>query len=160
MRKKITITLLLLSPLAILAFEFAYRPKVAPDPNLVGTWEIPNGTGAANVRFTLHEDGSVEGTVGNATMQDACLRRNRGWLGRKLGWATDYVIVGKLQDSVTDKVQCSGFGIVGRFDDQGIRGEINCFGCSEAGRKRNYFGAVNLTFARVGESRDRIECGR
>ncbi|GAG51303.1 unnamed protein product, partial [marine sediment metagenome] len=83
MKKKIIITLVIISPIAIFAFEVLYpQPKIAPPQALVGAWETEFETpfGKSQVSFNLYEDGTVEGTVGDATMQDAYFRRNRGWL--------------------------------------------------------------------------------
>jgi hypothetical protein len=46
------------------------------------------------VSVDIQSDGSVTGTVGDATLTEGRLLRNRGWLLRKLNWATDYLITG------------------------------------------------------------------
>lgn len=49
------------------------------------------------VKVDIHPDGSVTGTVGDATLIDGRFESNRGWLFRKLNWATDYIIMGDLK---------------------------------------------------------------
>ncbi len=149
---KIIITLLLISPIVIFAYEVFYpRPKIAPPQALVGAWETEFGTrfGKSQVIFNLYEDGTVEGTVGDATMQDAYFSRNRGWLFRSLGWATEYVIVGGLNGSVISEVQCAKFWIVGDFDEKGIRADIDCDECWKDGKKHGPFGDGPLIYTRV-----------
>ena len=88
--KKITIALLLIGPIVAFAFEVLYhRPKTAPPQTLVGTWETEADIrlGRLQVSFNLDKDGTVEGRVGDATMQDAYFKRNRGWLFRMLGFS-------------------------------------------------------------------------
>ncbi len=48
------------------------------------------------VAIDIHSDGSVTGKVGDATLAHGRFTRNRGWLGRKLNFATDYIIRGDL----------------------------------------------------------------
>ena len=103
------------------------------------------------VSFNLNEDGTVEGTVGNAAMQNAYFRTNRGWLFKILDWdwSTDYIIVGDLKGSVISEVQCVKFWIVGDFDEKGIRADIDCDECWKDGKKQGQFGAGPLIYTRV-----------
>ena len=152
MLKKIIITLLLISPIVLYALEVSIpRAKTAPPRALVGAWETEFKTrfGKSRVSFNLYEDGTVEGTVGDATMQNAYFKRNRGWLGRMLRHATDYIIVGDLNGSVIDEVQCGRFWIVGHFDEKGIRADIDCDGCRKGGEKQSRIGAGSLIYTRV-----------
>jgi len=48
------------------------------------------------VTIDIHSDGSVTGKIGDATLTKAQVTRNRGWVGRKLNLATDYIIRGDL----------------------------------------------------------------
>ena len=48
------------------------------------------------VTIDIHPDGRVTGRIGDATLTKAQLTRNRGWVGRKLNLATDYIIRGDL----------------------------------------------------------------
>ena len=153
MKKKIIITLVIISPILLFAFEVCYpQPKIAPPQTVVGAWETEFETpfGKSQVSFNLYEDGTVEGTVGDATMQDAYFRRNRGWLFRSLGMATDYIIVGDLKGSVISEVQCADFYIIiSDFDEKGIRGDIDCKECWKDGKKQSPCGAGPLIYGRV-----------
>ena len=82
--------------------------------NITGDW---NGTQPVKVRsqneqgkykftqspaalpLTLHVDaaGRVTGRLGDATFANCKIRKNRGWMGKKLNLATDYVIRGELE---------------------------------------------------------------
>ena len=48
------------------------------------------------VVITIQRDGTVTGKVGDATLQHGRLMPNRGWIGRKLNLATDYIVRGDL----------------------------------------------------------------
>jgi len=150
---RIIITLLLISPILALASEIFWpRFKTAPPQNLVGAWETEFETlfGESHISFNLYEDGTVEGMVGNAAMQNAYLRTNRGWLFKLLNWdwTTDYMIVGRLKGSVIDEVQCVKFRIEGDFDEKGIRADIDCFGCWK-GENQGMLGDGPLIYRRV-----------
>ena len=163
MLKKIIITLLFISPVAIFTIEVTYpRPKTAPPQALVGAWEteaeirvteaesgVTSYRGKLQVSFSLYEDGTVEGTVGDAAMQNAYFRRNRGWLFKLLDWATEYIIVGGLSGSVTSEIQCARFWIVGDFDEKGIRGDIDCAECWKGDKKQRSFGDGPLVYTRM-----------
>ena len=163
MLKKIIITLLIISPVALFTFELTYpRPKIAPQQALVGAWEteaeirvteaeggVTSYWGDLQVNFSLYEDGTVEGTVGDAAMQNAYFKRNRGWFGKLLGMGTDYIIVGGLSGSITSEIQCARFYIVGDFDEKGIRGDIDCKECWKGDRKQRSFGDGPLIYTRV-----------
>jgi hypothetical protein len=104
---KIIITLLLVAPVALLALENACigRPIKAPRPELVRAWNIEANTHDGRLRFSfnINEYGTVEGTVGNAAMQDAYLKRNRHWFSKLLGQGTDYKVEGRLETSTIEE---------------------------------------------------------
>ena len=103
---RIIITLLLVAPVVLLALENALMgPIKSPRQELVRAWETEANTGDGRLRFSfnIHEDGTVEGTVGNAAMQDAHLMRNRHWFSKLLGQRRDYEVVGRLESSPAEK---------------------------------------------------------
>lgn len=155
MSKKIAISLLLVIPFVAFVFEvfFYPQPRIAPPQALVGTWEAEANlrVGRLPVRFTLHEDGRVEGTVGDAAMQDTYFRRNRGPLLRRIGWGTEYIVKGGLKGPLTGDFQCARFWIVGQFDEDGIRGDFDCSGCTKGGKKQGSLGTVVGAYTRVEE---------
>ncbi len=151
-RKRIAIALLLMSPIVIFALEVLYpRSKTAPPQALVGRWEAEPKlrVGRLPVSFTLHEDGTVEGTVGDAAMQDAYFKRNRGWLFRMLPFATEYIIKGDLKGPLTGDFQCARFWIVGQFDENGIRADFDCSVCQKDGKKEAPLGTIVGAYTRV-----------
>ena len=93
--------------------------KRFPPQELVGTWSCsvevfgsfktgsypskhPDDT--QEVVITIQPDGSVQGKIGNAVFENASVRRNRGWIGRKLNIKTDFIVTGgTLQGKITPK---------------------------------------------------------
>lgn len=45
------------------------------------------------IDITIHDDGTVTGTVGDAELVECVLKQNRGELGRQLNLATDYIVM-------------------------------------------------------------------
>jgi len=76
-------------------------------PAMVGHWEgsariIVSWCHQTNlpVKVDIHADGSVTGTLGDAKLTKGRFQQNRGWLGRKLNLATDYIITGNLDGAI------------------------------------------------------------
>jgi len=82
---------------------------------VVGTWSgparvavrIPQASGPARfatdtvpVTLTVRADGSVEGRVGEASLVEAYVLQNRGWIGRAIHLATDFRLEGRLRGAV------------------------------------------------------------
>jgi hypothetical protein len=70
-------------------------PTLHPDGVLLGAWH-----GAANstpVEFIIHPDGSVAGTVGDATVTAGRMTYGRSWFGRLLHMNSPYIITGKVR---------------------------------------------------------------
>ena len=152
MIKKIIITLLIITPLLLFAFEVFYpKPKTAPPQEVVGTWKAEANTdaGPLQIYFKLYKDGTIEGSVGEATMVNAYFKENRGWLGKSLNMGTRDSIVGKLDGPVTDDLLYAQFQIVGRFNENGIRGDFACREYRKHGEKQKPPSASRLTFDRV-----------
>ena len=82
------------------------------DPSLLGAWQgeckiglpvvfnpnqlpenVQRTVTTVPVALTILEDATVEGSIGEATLEDCVLKRNRGELGRTLNLATDYIIM-------------------------------------------------------------------
>jgi hypothetical protein len=95
-------------------------PKTA---DVVGKW---TGTATIAVNWTkqrqlpvtldIAADGSATGTVGDAKLVDAKLKPDRGELFRKLGWARDWMIEGKLEGDVIAAEQIHRDGATIVFD--------------------------------------------
>ena len=52
------------------------------------------------LEIEIFDDGRVEGTVGGATLRNACIASNRGVVGRTLDLATEYILRGELEGEV------------------------------------------------------------
>lgn len=64
---------------------------------LIVSWcHQPNLT----VSLDIHADGSVTGKIGDAVLTGGRFKSNRGWLGRKLNLATDYIVTGNLDGAI------------------------------------------------------------
>lgn len=78
-----------------------------PDTALVGEW---NGVAHITsdwclqrelaVRVRIHDDGTVQGQVGDATLRGARIRSNRTRIARAMGLGTDWVIEGHLSGPI------------------------------------------------------------
>jgi hypothetical protein len=53
-----------------------------------------------NLSITFKEDGSVAGSLGNATFTGCSVSKNRGWIGRKLHLFSDFGITGSLKGAI------------------------------------------------------------
>lgn len=52
------------------------------------------------VSIKILPDGRVEGMAGGARLTGCSVKKNRGWLGRRLNIKTDYIIRGCLEGAV------------------------------------------------------------
>lgn len=144
--KRHTPILLALLIVATLSAGCLVRPMDTIPDSLLGTWHgestvrlpivfvpEPDDDPGDDVRvliaidITIHDDGTVTGTVGDAKMVDCVLKQNRGELGRRLNLATDYIImdgylVGPFvpADEVAEKAFTIPFNIV----DGHMRGSL------------------------------------
>lgn len=55
------------------------------------------------VSLFIDSSGKVAGMVGEATLEDCNVTKNRGWIGRQLGIGTDFLINGMLKGNTFDK---------------------------------------------------------
>ena len=97
--------------LSVLLAGCSGTPIEVVDASLVGAWhgqckiglpvvfnpnQIPENVErtytTVDLDITIHEDASVEGTLGEATLEECVLKLNRGDLGRALNMASDYII--------------------------------------------------------------------
>ncbi len=55
-----------------------------------------------NIQLTIQQDGQVSGKIGDAQLIGCRVSKNRGWLGKKLNYWTDYIVnKGRLDGYVT-----------------------------------------------------------
>ena len=79
------------------------------------------------IDITIHADGTVTGTVGDAELVDCLLKQNRGELGRRLNIATDFIIMdGYLAGAIVpgDEVQDRQLTIPFNVVDDQLRGTL------------------------------------
>ena len=109
--RRLPLPLAVLTVVTLLVGCLARPLATVPEP-LLGTWHgestvrlpivfvpEPDNDPSDDVRLpitidlTIHDDGTVTGTVGDAQLVDCVLKKNRGELGRQLNLATDYIIM-------------------------------------------------------------------
>ena len=106
------------------------------------------------VKVDIHPDGTVAGTIGDATLVQGRFQRNRGWLGRKLNLASDYIIQGDLQGALVaaEGITRSRVMIPLNFTGSLFKGGVNTSGsmfCCKASRKEKMvLSAMALTLTR------------
>jgi hypothetical protein len=99
-------TLYTLLWVALAAFVLMCANEIFGNPPLMtGTGRLPAemaGTWHASLTMASRQppDGSVSGTVGDATLTNGEFIRNRSWFGRLMNWRTDYMIRGTLSQVV------------------------------------------------------------
>jgi hypothetical protein len=100
-------------------------PTLHPDSGLLGAWYgrgtyVPADNSIA-VEFIIHPDGSVTGTVGDATVTAGRITYGRSWFGRLLNINSPYRMTGQLSSVVRVSKEVWG----DRFSlPLGIRGEV------------------------------------
>ena len=103
-----------------------------------------------HVAVDIHLDGSVTGTVGDARLVNARLERNRGWIGRKLNLATDYIIRGELDGPVVaaENFVREGVHIPLNFVGGDFSGAVHTTGSKFGGKDRMILTAMSLELKR------------
>jgi hypothetical protein len=126
-------------------------------PAMVGCWQgnariIVSWCRQTNlpVKVEIHADGSVTGTVGDAKLTGGRFQQNRGWLGRKLNLATDFIIRGRLDGAIvaTEGITRSSVMIPLNLSGGNFAGGINTSGTLFGGKKKMIFTAMSLTLTR------------
>jgi hypothetical protein len=104
------------------------------------------------VNLNIQADGTVSGKIGNAALTNGRLRRNRGWLGRKLHIKTDYIITGGLSGPIVpaEHITRSGVKMPLSFRSGNFTGCIHTTGCKFGGKKRGILTA-GFTLARTAD---------
>ena len=125
-------------------------------PAMVGHWEgnariVVSWCQQTNlpVKVDVHADGTVTGTVGDAKITTARLQRNRGWLGRKLNLASDYIISGNLEGAMVAAEGISRERVMMplNFSGGSFKGGLNSSGSKFGGKDRMTLSAMSLTLA-------------
>ena len=153
--------LLALGALALVVFAFVGKAYAGGGavvtPPMVGHWE-----GSARiiviwckqeqlpVVLDIQADGTVTGTVGDAQLSGGRLLRNRGWLGRKLHLATDYIVRGDLNGPgvAAESITRSGVSMPLHFTDGTFTGSVHTSGSKFGGREAMILSASGLKLTR------------
>ncbi|MGD0614280.1 MAG: hypothetical protein ABSA69_02425 [Verrucomicrobiota bacterium] len=125
-------------------------------PAMVGHWEgsariIVSWCHQTNlpVKVDIHADGSVTGTLGDAKLTKGRFQQNRGWLGRKLNLATDYIITGNLNGPIVaaEDIKRERVMMPLNFTGGFFKGGVNTSGTLFGGKDKMPFSAMSLTLA-------------
>jgi hypothetical protein len=115
----------------------------ATPPELVGHWQ---GSGRIIVTWCEQErlpvlldigaDGTVAGTIGDARLVEARVRRNRGALGRALHVKTDWIVTGDLDGPVVaaEGIERDGVKLPFNLLDAELKGAVHTTGSHRGGR--------------------------
>jgi hypothetical protein len=98
------------------------------------------------VAIDINSDGNVTGKIGDATLKNGRLSRNRGWIGRKMNLATDYIIKGDLTGSLvpTEGVTRSSVSIPFDLTNMTLVGGVHTSGTKFGGKKDGILSAASL----------------
>lgn len=102
------------------------------------------------VQVVIHPDGTVTGTVGDAKLTEGRFDQNRGWLGRRLNLATDYIIAGNLDGDVVaaEGIRRERVKLPLDFNGSTFKGGVNTSGSNFGGKARMWLAAMSLELAR------------
>lgn len=121
--------------------------------DMVGKFEgkakiVVNWTQQKNlpVLLDIGADGAVSGKVGDATLKNGKLGKNRGAIGRKLNIKTDYIVTGKLSGPViaTEKISRASVSIPLNFVDGSYVGGLHTSGGKAGGKSKMKLSATGL----------------
>ena len=97
-------------------------PTLHPDSGLLGAWYgTPAGSSnsSISVEFIIHADGSVTGTVGDATLTAGRVTYGQSWFGRLLHMNSPYRMAGQLSSVVRVSGQVWGDRFSAPFERRG-----------------------------------------
>jgi hypothetical protein len=99
-----------------------------------------------HVAIEIETDGTVTGKIGDATIKGR-FDRNRGWLGRRLNLATDYIIRGELDGPIVaaEGITRGSVSIPLNFIGGELAGGVHTSGSKFGGKKRMILSASSLT---------------
>lgn len=99
----------------------------------------------------IREDGTVTGKIGDATLTNGRLKRNRGWLGRKMNLGTDYIIMGELRGAIVARegIIRSRVNMPLNFRGGSFVGGLHTSGSKLGGKERMILSATGLSLNRA-----------
>ena len=127
-------------------------------PGTVGRWKgnariVLAWTTQTNLCVTLNirEDATVTGKIGEALLVSGRLKKNPGWLDRKLKVKTDYIIVGDLQGAIiaAEGITRSRVKIPLNFSSESLTGGLQTCGSQFGGKDQMILSAIELTLNRT-----------
>jgi hypothetical protein len=137
----------------------APAPTTQTASSLAGRW-----TGSANiavnwtrqkqlpVQLEIAADGSLSGTVGDASLVNAKLSPSRGSLQRSLGWGRDYRIHGQLKGDLikAETIRRDAVDIVfDQLDENTLVGGLTSSGTDFGGKESMKLAAGNMKLIRA-----------
>jgi hypothetical protein len=98
------------------------------------------------IAIDIHSNGSVTGKIGDASLTNGRFASNRGWMGRKLNLATDYVIKGDLTGAIvtTEGITRSSVTVPLNFTGNALVGGVHTSGNRFGGKKDGILSAASL----------------
>jgi hypothetical protein len=135
----------------------AFAGGSAVTPAMVGHWEgnahiIVSWCHQKNlpVKVEIQADGSVTGSVGDAKLTAGRFGQNRGWLGRRLNLATDYIIAGDLDGPLVaaEGITRERVKIPLNFNGSAFQGGVNTSGSNFGGKASMWLAARSLELVR------------
>lgn len=130
-----------------------------PERIMLGTWK-----GSADIivdwcqqekldlLLTVQPNGVVTGKIGDAILKGGKIKRNRGWLGRRLKIKTDYIITGSLEGPIvaSENVVRSKVKIPLHFSGTEFTGGLGTDGSKLGGARSGKLSAASLRLRLVG----------
>ena len=136
----------------------AVAPASAPASPLAGSWSgsakpVVNWVQKQDlaVRLEIAADGTVTGTIGDATLVDAKIRPGRGSIQKSLGWGRDFRIHGKLEGDLikAEHIHRDAIDVVfNQIDDGTLKGGLTSSGSEFGGKSSMKLAAGNMTLQR------------
>jgi len=152
------LTMLLLSSIMLLRASEPSIPYESFAPATVGQWKgnarvVAVWTKQTNLCVTLdiRDDGAVTGKIGNALLTNGRLKKNPGWLDRKLDVKPDYIIVGDLQGAIiaAEGITRAHVKIPLHLSGDTLTGGLHTCGSKFGGKDQMILSAAGLTLNRV-----------
>lgn len=102
------------------------KMKVSVRYNINLHYSFVHSTDSVPLLLNILPDGKVSGTFGGAMLVNCIVKKNRGWLGKKLDLGTDYVIKGQLAGSIfsTDTLSVKTFSLPFNLTGHCLDGDI------------------------------------
>ena len=142
--------------IAAIALAAANRLESIP-PQMTGAWSGEARIAVSwttqktlAVRVIVAQDGTVTGVIGDATLRDGRLQRNRTALGRTLRVKTDWIISGTLDGPIiaAESIQRDSVKLPLNWADDHFEGSVNTSGSELGGKQSMWLAAQNLRLDR------------